>query len=51
MMILNDLETGIKGEIAKALHTCKRFADNDFQEVVFSFQTPKTNDKVDIRAF
>ena len=31
--------------------TCKRFADHDFQEVVLSFQTPRTNDKDDIRAF
>ena len=30
--------------------TCKRFADHDFQEVVFSF-TPRTNDKGDVRAF
>ena len=28
--------------------TCRRFAEHDFQEVVFSFQTPRTNDKGDI---
>ena len=27
--------------------TCRRFAEQDFQEVVFSFQTPRTNDRGD----
>ena len=31
--------------------TCKRFADHDFQLVIFSFQTSRANDKGDIGAF
>ena len=46
MMTLHDIEAGVKGQIGH----CKRFADN-FQEVVFSFQTTRTNYKGDIRAF
>ena len=40
MMTLHDLEAVSKVEF----DTCKRFA-----EVVFSFQTPRTNDKEDVR--
>ena len=45
MMNLHDLEAGVKFD------TCKRFADRDFQEVAFSFQTPRTNNKGDVTAF
>ena len=30
--------------------TCRRFEEHDFQEIVFLFQTPRTNDKGEIRA-
>ena len=33
------------------LDTSKRLADHDFQEAVFSFQTPRINDKGDVRFF
>ena len=46
-MTLHDLEAGVKGQIWH----CRRLAEHDFQEVVFSFQTSRTNDKGDIRAF
>ena len=49
MMTLHDLEAGLQGSKVK-FDTCRRFAEHDFQEVVFSFQTPMTN-KGDIRAF
>ena len=48
MMSLHELEAGVKGV---KFDTCKRFADHDFQEVVFSFQTPRTNDNGDVRSF
>ena len=47
MTTLHDLAAGFKGQIG----TSKRFADHDFQEVVLSFQTPRTNVKGDVRAF
>ena len=46
LMTPSDLEAGSKVKF----DTYKRFADN-FQEVVFSFETPRTNDNRDIRAF
>ena len=38
MMTLYDLKVGVKDQF----DTCKRSADHDFQEVVLSFQTPRT---------
>ena len=41
----------LKQESKVKFDTCKRFADHDFQQVVFSSQTPRTNDKEDVGAF
>ena len=46
-MTLHDLETGSKVKF----DPCKRFVDHIFQEVVFSFQIPRINDKGGVRAF
>ena len=45
MMTPSDLETGSEVQFG----ICKRYPAHDFLKTVFSFQTPGTNDKGDIR--
>ena len=50
-ILFYDPHLTLKQESKVISDTCKRFADKDFLLVVFSFRTPRTNDKEDTRPF